>query len=133
MSLRSYRDLTVWQRAMELAQEVYRLSRTLPRTEQFALSDQVRRAACSIPSNIAEGYGREYRAEYLKHLSMAQGSLAELETLLMLAARVGYFGPSDLLAAVRLSDETARMLAVMLRKLGSRRPTAATRTKNSPS
>jgi len=129
MPLRSYRDLVVWQRSMELAQEVYRLDRALPAAERSGLSDQLRRAACSIPSSIAEGYGREYRTEYVKHLSAAQGSLAELETLLMLAVRVEYFRPVDLLEAVRLSDETARMLTVMLRKLGSRRPAGAARKK----
>ena len=122
MSLRSYRDLVVWQRSMELAEEVYSLCATLPRFEIFALAGQLRRASSSIPANIAEGYGREYRADYVKHLSVAQGSLAELETLVMLGVRVGHLQPASVIKACALSDEVSRMLRAMLAKLGSRRP-----------
>ena len=127
MSLRSYRDLIVWQRAMELADEVYRLTSRLPAEERFALGLQLRKACCSVPANIAEGYGREFRAENLRHLSIAQGSLAELETLLMLAARAGHLGTEELLPSAQLSDEVGRMLTVLLRNLGSRRPTRPSR------
>ena len=128
MSLRSYRDLIVWQRSMELAEEVYRLCTEMPRYEAFGIAGQIRRAGTSIPANIAEGYGREYRADYVKHLSIAQGSLAELETLVMLSVRVGHVQPPLVLRACNLSDEVGRMLTAMLKRLGSRRPVAPSRS-----
>lgn len=127
MSLRSYRDLVVWQRSMELAEELYGLCSRMPRYEMFGIAGQIRRAAASIPANIAEGYGREYRADYVKHLSIAQGSLAELETLVMLSVRIGHVEPPTVLKACSLSDEVGRMLTAMLRRLGSRRPLAPSR------
>lgn len=127
MSLRSYRDLVVWQRAMELAEEIYKLCSSVPRFEMFGLVSQLRRASTSIPANIAEGYGREYRADYVKHLSVAQGSLAEVETLVMLCVRVGHLEPTTVLRACTLSDEVSRMLRVLLKRLGSRRPTGPAR------
>jgi four helix bundle protein len=127
MPLRSYRDLVVWQRSMELAEEVYRLCGGMPRYEVFGIASQIRRASTSTPANIAEGYGREYRADYVKHLSVAQGSLAELETLVMLSVRIGHLEPRDVLTACSLSDEVGRMLTVMLKRLGSRRPLTGSR------
>jgi four helix bundle protein len=129
MSLRSYRDLVVWQRALELAEECYRLARNLPAIETFGLASQLRRASMSIVANIAEGYGREHRGDYIRHLSIAKGSLAELESLLMLGARVGYFGVDELLTAARLSDETSRMLQSLIKRL---RGTAASRERARP-
>ena len=78
--IRSYKDLVVWQRAMELVLETYTMTRMLPREESYALSDQMRRAAVSIPSNIAEGQARISTKEFVKHLSIARGSNAELQT-----------------------------------------------------
>jgi four helix bundle protein len=86
----SFRDLRVWQAAMDLVAEVYRLTRAFPKNETYGLASQIQRAAVSIPSNIAEGHARDHIKEYLHHLSMAQGSLAELETQLEIAARLGY-------------------------------------------
>jgi len=77
MTIRSYRDLKVWQKAMDLAVDCYRLSRRLPRSEMYGLSSQMQRSAASIPANIAEGHGREHLGDYLHHLSMANGSLME--------------------------------------------------------
>ncbi|MCU0294249.1 MAG: four helix bundle protein, partial [Thermoanaerobaculaceae bacterium] len=88
--VRSFRDLRVWQRAMELVPRVYELLKKLPREERFALVDQIRRAAVSIPSNIAQGHARRHTKEFLQHLSIARGSLAELLTLLLVAERLGY-------------------------------------------
>ncbi len=88
--LRSYRDLLVWQKAVELALLVYRLSEGFPRREIYGLTSQVRRAAVSVPSNIAEGYGRSSRKEYVQFLSIAQGSLKEMETQTIIAQRLGY-------------------------------------------
>ena len=78
--LKSYRDLLVWQKAIEPAILIYRLSDAFPRTETYGLTSQIRRASVSVPSNIAEGYGRGSRKEYLQFLFVAQGSLKELET-----------------------------------------------------
>ena len=128
MPLRSYRDLVVWQRSMELAEELYRICARLPRYETFGIAGRIRRAAASIPANIAEGYGREYRADYVKHLSIAQGSLAEVETLVMISVRIGHMEPPLVLRACDLSDEVGRMLTVMLKRLGSRRPLWSSRS-----
>jgi four helix bundle protein len=85
-----YRDLLVWQRAMDLVVEVYRLSDTLPRDEKYGLVQQMRRPAASVPSNVAEGHGRDHLGDYLHHLSIANGSLMEMETQVMIAGRMGY-------------------------------------------
>ena len=90
MTLHSFRDLRVWQGGMDLVEEVYCLTKAFPRHEVYGLASQMRRAAVSIPSNIAEGYARQHRKEYLQHLSIAQASLAELDTQLEIAARLGY-------------------------------------------
>ena len=88
MAVRSYRDLETWQEAMSLVEICYRLTASMPSEEKFGLVSQIRRAAVSIPANIAEGYGRAHRGDYLHHLSIASGSLAELETLLTLTVRL---------------------------------------------
>lgn len=85
MSIKSYRDLLVWQKAMDLVAESYGLSAKPPKTETYGLASQIQRAAVSIPANIAEGHGREHLGDYLHHLSVANGSLMELETHLLLA------------------------------------------------
>src|SRR5215207_5514750 len=88
MAIQSYRDLRVWQDAMGLAEACYRLTASFPRDELFGLTSQVRRAATSIPANIAEGYGRNSKGAYTQFLKIAQGSLKELETHLLLAERL---------------------------------------------
>ena len=97
MEIKSYRDLRVWQAGMDLVVRVYRLTQGFPTHELYGLTSQMRRAAVSIPSNIAEGHTRESSKEYLHHLSMAQGSLAELETQIEIAGRLTYI-PSDQVA-----------------------------------
>src|SRR5262249_50090727 len=82
--LQSYRDLKVWQRALDMTVECYRLSRTLPGSEVYGLSSQIRRASVSVPANIAEGHGRKHLGDYLHHPSVARGSLMELETHLVI-------------------------------------------------
>ena len=94
--IEDYKDLIVWQRSMELAEEVYRLVKKLPKEELFALSDQIRRAVISIPSNIAEGYERNSTKEYIHFLSIAKGSKAELETQLLLCTKIHYLNNSDI-------------------------------------
>jgi four helix bundle protein len=88
--MNSFRDLRVWHKAMDLVESVYILTRNFPREETYGLSSQLRRAVVSIPSNIAEGHTREHIKEYLHHLSIAQASLAELETQLEIATRLKY-------------------------------------------
>jgi four helix bundle protein len=109
-TIRSYRDLRVWQTAMDLVVEAYRLGKHLPEHERFGLGAQIRRAAVSIPANIAEGHGRLLRGEYLHHLSIARGSLKELETLLVIAERLTYLSADQVANATKLCDSTSRML-----------------------
>jgi len=92
--MKSFRELRVWQAAMVLVEKVYMLTHDFPKQETYGLTSQIRRAAISIPSNIAEGHTREHLKEYLHHLSMAQASLAELETQLEIAVRLRYLLPS---------------------------------------
>lgn len=96
MKLNSFRDLRVWQLSMELVEIIYRLTQNFPKYEIYGLSSQIQRAAVSVPSNIAEGHTREHTKEFLHHLSIAQASLAELETQLEIAARLNYFETSKL-------------------------------------
>ena len=90
MVSKSYEDLVVWQRAIDLAPKVYELLKSFPKHETNALADQIRRAVVSIPANIAEGQARRSKKEFLQHLSIARGSLAELHTLLIVAQRLSY-------------------------------------------
>jgi four helix bundle protein len=119
--IRRYTELIVWQKAMSLVAEVYRYSRSLPSDERFGLTQQLRRAAVSIPSNIAEGHGRMTNGDYVRFLSIARGSLLETETLLQLCVNLGFMKPPANAEAMSLADEISRMLAVMIRKLGSRK------------
>src|ERR1035438_9087323 len=94
--MRAYRDLKAWQHAIDLAPEVYKLVRRLPKEENFALSNQIRRAVVSIAANIAEGQSRQHKKEFIQFLFIAKGSLAELETLLIFAEKLSYLQPADL-------------------------------------
>jgi four helix bundle protein len=96
MAINSFRDLRVWQAGMELVEQVYLLTQTFPKQEMYGLASQIQRAAVSVPSNIAEGHTREHSKEFLHHLSIAQASLAELETQLEIAARLKYLLPEQL-------------------------------------
>ncbi|MDR2861886.1 MAG: four helix bundle protein [Syntrophobacterales bacterium] len=112
-----YKDLIVWQKAMELTQEIYRLAKQLPQEELFSLSDQMRRAAVSIPSNIAEGQNRNSSKEFLNFLSIARGSRAELETQLQICVKVGYLADKDILEAAQLLSEIGKMLGSLITKV----------------
>src|SRR6476659_1156091 len=92
-AVRSYQDLVAWQKAMDLVELVYGATRGFPREEVYGLTSQVRRAAVSVPSNIAEGQGRASTKEFLHHLSIARGSLFEVETQVLVAQRLGYLPP----------------------------------------
>ena len=111
MALRSYRELKVWQKSMDLVVEVYQVVKKLPREERFELGSQMRRAAVSVPSNIAEGAARSYTPEFIKHLSIASGSLAELETHLLLAQRTGMVNTETTDGCLTRCDEVSRMLS----------------------
>ena len=93
--IKNYKDLEVWQAAMEMAVFSYNISQTLPASEKFAMSDQLRRAAVSVPANIAEGHGSSHRKVFQNHLSIARGSLAELETYIVLAMRLGFLSEDE--------------------------------------
>lgn len=103
---------------MVLVSEVFSIAKLLPPHERYGLGSQLRRSAISIPSNIAEGYARETRREYLRHLVIARASLAELETQLIIAKRVGYIPLPDVLNAYRVQREVGAMLMALMRKLG---------------
>jgi four helix bundle protein len=111
--LRSYRELKVWKRSMVLVTDVYRISRSFPPDERFGLTSQLRRAAVSITTNIAEGYGRATRGEYLNHLSVARGSLFEVEALITVSAELSFLTKEELST---LEDHLIQMRA-MLRAL----------------
>jgi four helix bundle protein len=113
----SYRELIVWQKAMTLAKLIYALTQPLPHEEKFGLTSQMRRAAVSIPSNIAEGQARRGTREFIQFIAQAEGSLAELDTQLTLAIDLGYVDPSQAKAAAALIEELRRMLNALRRKL----------------
>jgi|SRR5581483_1322867 len=103
-TIRSFRDLRVWQAAMELVENVYMLTEKFPKREIYGLPGQMQRAAISIPSNIAEGHTRAYRKEYLHHLSIARGSLAELQTQLEISLRLKYCTAEEILPLIAQAD-----------------------------
>ena len=111
MSIRHYKDMLVWQRGIDLAVASYRCTSTFPPSERYCITQQIRRAAISIPSNIAEGQGRYHRPEFLHHLSYARGSVQELETQLIIAERLEFsFGVAPKIMQDHC-DEVSRMLA----------------------
>ena len=112
-----YRNAVVWEKAMALAEQACRLAGTLPAAERFGLRSQLSRAAVSVPSNIAEGWSRESRREKAQFLAIAQGSLSELHTQLLLGERLGWLDPEPLRSVYRLIDEVSRMLTALRRKL----------------
>ena len=117
MGIKSYQELTVWQKAMDLATEVYKLVKKLPKEELFSLSNQMRRAAVSIPSNIAEGQARNSTKEFQQFLAIAKGSKAEIETQLLLCVKVGYLTDTDTSEAMNLLQEVGKMLSVLTKSL----------------
>jgi four helix bundle protein len=119
MPVRSYRDLIVWQRSMELVEETYSLCSRLPAADKQLLADQMRRSAVSVAANIAEGHSRVHRKEFLHLLSIARGSLMELETHLLIAERVDLLSIDQISRALALTDEVSRMLRAMRAKLSS--------------
>jgi four helix bundle protein len=117
MSISSFRDLRVWQQGMELVEQVYLISKMFPREEAYGLTSQVRRAAVSVPSNIAEGHTREYTKEYLRHISIAQASLAEVQTELEIASRLKYVSEERVSPLLKQSSSLARQLYALRNSL----------------
>ena len=115
--IESYRDLVVWQQAMDLAVSIYETTRSWPKEELYGLTTQLRRAATSVPANIAEGYGRESRASYQQFLRIAQGSLKELETHLLIAQRVGITSNKAVEPLMKQSESVGTLLRLLIRKL----------------
>ncbi len=120
MGINSFRDLRVWQMGMDLTVEVYRLTESFPRREVYGLASQAQRAGTSIPCNIAEGHARESTKEYLQHISIAQGSAAELQTQLELAQRLGYISLDELAPALDLAVSLAKQLHALRNALQKR-------------
>ena len=120
----NYRDLDVWKRSMGLVVDVYTITRDFPRSELYGLTNQIRRAASSVPSNIAEGNGRLYRKEYAHHVSIARGSISELSTYLEIAQRLGHVTPAQVAPLLKQAEDISRMLLMLMRALEkSVRPT----------
>jgi four helix bundle protein len=115
--IESYRDLKVWQQGMALAKGCYFLTRMFPKEELFGMTCQIRRAAASIPANIAEGNGRESPREYVHFLRIAQGSLKELETHLLLAQEVALATAPDVEPLLAQADQIGRMLRALIRSI----------------
>jgi len=117
MGIRSYRELEVWQRGIELVERVYSLTATFPVKEQYGLTSQIQRAVVSIPSNIAEGHSRASRKEFLHFVSIALGSLAELETQVIITSRLTYLGQQDADGILAATDQLGKMLRSLQKSL----------------
>ncbi len=113
----SFKDLVVWQKAVQLSSEIYRLTALLPSSEQFGLTNQMRRASVSVASNIAEGNGRSSRGEYLQSLGHARGSNCELQTQLTIAGTLGFCLKEKYEPAEKLSADISRMLNALMKSL----------------
>jgi four helix bundle protein len=114
--IRDFKDLIVWQKTIAFAKNVYVLTKQFPKEERFGLRNQLRRAAASVSSNIAEGHARQGR-EFLYFLSVARGSLAEAESQLLLAVELGYIGPNGITEICQLASEIRKMASALTRKL----------------
>jgi four helix bundle protein len=110
MSLKSYRDLEVWQKSMDLVIDCYQITKHFPDSEKYGLTSQLQRAAVSIPANLAEGRARQHTKEFIQHLSIAYASLAELETHFQIAGRLNYFDSIKLDEVLSKTSEIGRMI-----------------------
>jgi len=117
VEIKNYKDLLVWQKGMDLVEVVYRIAESLPSKEQWVLSSQMRRAAISIPCNIAEGYGRQSTGSYKQFLAISRGSLLELETQVHLCVRLGYVMQNDTELILNKIVELNKMLSSLIKKV----------------
>ena len=121
--LKNYKELKVWQRSYQLCLEIYRITKGFPKEETYSLTSQIRRAAVSIPSNIAEGYGRKTTPEYIRSLYIAYGSNCELETQILLSGDLGYIEAGKLKKLQNEIGEVERMLKALIKSLENKRLT----------
>jgi len=124
MAGKSYRDLEVWQRAMDMVVACYGLTKTFPPSELYGLTSQLQRAAVSVPANIAEGQARQHAKEFRQHLAIANGSLAELETHVLIAERLGYLRGAMVRDVLARTDQVGRMIPGLRKFLKSKRQPA---------
>ena len=115
--IRDYRDLLIWQRAMKLVTAIYNATASFPPAEMYGLASQIRRSAVSVPSNIAEGHARESEGDFRRFLAIARGSLAELQTQLLLCGELGYLEDEAVATLFSSSEELARMIRGMQKSL----------------
>ena|SRR5216110_1086115 len=130
--VRGYRDLIVWQDSMDLVVSIYRITATFPKEERYSLVSQLQRAAVSVPSNIAEGHGRSRTGDYLRHLSVAVGSLSEVETQIQIARRLEYIAEDDQSRLLDSCNAIAKMLGGLIRSLRRRLESRAGSQRISP-
>lgn len=119
--LKNYKELIVWQKAYHLCLEIYRLTKGFPKEEIYGLSSQIRRAAISVPCNIAEGYGRKTTPDYIRFLYIAYGSICELETQMLLSGDLGYIETDKLKILLEGMGEVERMLKALIKSLETKR------------
>jgi len=117
MSVRSYRELQIWQKGIELVKEVYRFTKNFPKSEIYGLTSQIQRSAVSVPSNIAEGQARQHTGEFRQFIYIALGSLAELDTQIEIAKQLTYLAENDFLSCQNRIAEIRKMLHGLLNKL----------------
>ncbi|NIM99339.1 MAG: four helix bundle protein [candidate division Zixibacteria bacterium] len=115
--MKNYRELIVWQKSYRLCIEIYRITKDFPKEEKFGLTSQIRRAAVSVPSNIAEGYGRKTSREYIHALYVAYGSNCELKTQVLLSRDLGYITAEDMKRLQEGIGEVERMLKALIKSL----------------
>ncbi len=120
MGIKSYQDLEVWQKAMQFVTDCYRVTGEFPKSELYGLTNQMRRAAVSIPSNIAEGQARQYTKEFIQFLAIASGSLAEVETQLLISVRLGYLQEASAGELLESAGSIGRMLRALRKSLEAR-------------
>jgi four helix bundle protein len=118
----SFKDLVVWQRAIQLTIDIYKLTAKFPDAEKFGLTSQMRRAAVSIASNISEGYGRATKGEYVQFVGHARGSCSELETQIVIAKALGFGASSNLDSAEHLCSDVSRLLGALMKSLRPNHP-----------
>ena len=116
-NIKSYKDLQVWQEAMELVASIYQVVKTFPEAEKFGMVQQMCRAGVSVPANIAEGHGSSHRKVFLNHLSIARGSLMELETYIQLAEKLGFAEGNELNPVQNQLEQVSRLLSGLIRSL----------------
>jgi len=115
--INDFKDLQIWQKGMDIAEKCYFLTQLFPKYELYGMIQQIRRSAASIPANIAEGYGRRTTAEYIRFLNIAQGSINELETHIILSQRVGLCTQAEIKVIIALLREESRIIIALIKKL----------------